>query len=51
MRGLAFTEALLHHPRRLLIRKAAFQIHLWAGLALAVYVIVIALSGSVAGLS
>ena len=38
---------LLYHPRKLWIRKACFQIHLWAGILLSIYVIAIALSGSV----
>lgn len=38
---------LLHHPRRLWIRKAIFQVHLWGGVFLALYLVVIALTGSV----
>lgn len=38
---------LLYHPRRLWLRRALFQIHLWAGVFLSVYLVVIALSGSV----
>lgn len=38
---------LLHHPRKLWIRRALFQIHLWVGVLLSLYVVVIALSGSV----
>lgn len=34
-------------PRTLWLRRAAFQIHLWLGLLLAIYVLVIALSGSI----
>ena len=37
----------LHHPRRLWIRKAIFQVHLWAGVLLTLYLVVIALTGSV----
>ena len=33
-------------PQRVLLRRALFQIHLWVGIALAVYAIVIGLSGS-----
>lgn len=36
----------LHTPRRTLARRAAFQIHLWAGLLLGLYTAVIGLSGS-----
>ena len=38
---------LLHHPRRIWLRKAIFQVHLWTGLLLALYLFVIALSGSI----
>jgi uncharacterized iron-regulated membrane protein len=36
----------LRRPKSLWLRKALFQIHLWAGIALGVYVLVISLSGS-----
>ena len=36
----------LHNPRKLFLRRALFQIHLWSGLFLSLYVIVIALTGS-----
>jgi len=42
-----FFQHLLHHPRRLWIRKAIFQVHLWGGVLLTLYLVVIALSGSV----
>jgi uncharacterized iron-regulated membrane protein len=38
---------LIHHPRRLFLRKALFQIHLWAGILLSLYLVVIALTGSI----
>jgi len=37
----------LRHPRQLFIRRANFQIHLWAGILLALYVAVVGLTGSV----
>jgi len=37
----------VHTPRKLWVRKALFQIHLWAGILVSVYVVVIALSGAV----
>ena len=40
-------DTVLHHPRRLWLRRALFQIHLWLGVLLALYVIVISLSGSI----
>ena len=36
----------LDHPRRLWVRRAIFQVHLWVGVLLAMYVVVIALTGS-----
>jgi uncharacterized iron-regulated membrane protein len=44
MDGLA---TFLHHPRKLWLRRALFQIHLWAGLLLTLYIVVIALTGSI----
>jgi uncharacterized iron-regulated membrane protein len=44
---VTFTSNLVHHPRQLQLRRAAFQIHLWGGLALALYLVVISLSGSI----
>lgn len=38
---------LLHHPRKFWIRRALFQVHLWLGALLSLYVVVIGLSGSV----
>jgi uncharacterized iron-regulated membrane protein len=40
-------HTILHHPRKLWLRRALFQIHLWIGVLLALYVIVIGLSGSI----
>jgi uncharacterized iron-regulated membrane protein len=40
-------DKILHHPRKLWMRRAFFQVHLWAGILLAVYVIVIGISGSI----
>ena len=44
---MALIHNMLHHPRRLWLRRALFQIHLWVGVLLAVYLIVISLSGAV----
>ncbi len=44
---MGFTNTLAYHPRRLLVRRVLLQMHLWAGLALALYLIAISLSGSV----
>lgn len=36
----------LHHPRKLWWRKALFQVHLWAGIGIGLYFLVIGLTGS-----
>jgi len=36
----------LHQPQRVWLRRAIFQIHLWTGVALALYVVVLSLTGS-----
>lgn len=37
----------VRHPRKVFLRRALFQIHLWAGVLLSVYIVVLALTGSV----
>lgn len=44
---MGFASNLVHHPRKLWLRRALFQIHLWLGVLLSLYVIVIGFSGSV----
>jgi uncharacterized iron-regulated membrane protein len=44
---MPFVYDLVHRPRKLWLRKALFQIHLWCGIALAAYMIVIALTGAI----
>src|SRR5215471_12936074 len=36
----------LHHPQKTWLRKAIFQIHLWSGVILGLYVVVACVSGS-----
>jgi len=38
---------LVHNPRKLWLRRALFQIHLWAGIFLSLYIVVIALTGAI----
>ena len=40
-------QTFLHAPQRLRLRRLCFQIHLWAGLLLSLYVVAIGISGSV----
>ena len=44
---MTFLQQAVHHPRKLWLRKAVFQVHLWAGLLLTLYIVVIALTGSI----
>ncbi len=37
---------MIHRPRRLLLRRVVFQIHLWLGVLLSLYLVLIALSGA-----
>jgi uncharacterized iron-regulated membrane protein len=40
-------ETVLHHPRKLWVRRALFQVHLWAGIVLALYAVIISMSGAI----
>ena len=42
-----FLNRLLYRPRRIWIRRISFQIHLWTGVVLALYMIVMGVTGSV----
>jgi uncharacterized iron-regulated membrane protein len=44
---MSLLRTLVHHPRKLWLRRALFQIHLWAGVLLSLYVVMIALTGSI----
>ena len=44
---MSFIDRLIRNPQGLWIRRALFQIHLWSGLGVGLYVVVISLSGSV----
>jgi uncharacterized iron-regulated membrane protein len=37
---------ILHQPQRVWLRRAIFQIHLWTGLALGLYIVVLSITGS-----
>lgn len=39
-------QSWLQHPQRLWLRRAIFQVHLWTGIALGLYVVVVCVSGS-----
>ena len=44
---MSFLHISLHHPRKLWLRKALFQVHLWVGVLLSLYLVVIALTGAI----
>jgi len=44
---MGFLSQCLHRPQRLWIRRFNFQVHLWAGIILALYVVVIGVTGSI----
>jgi uncharacterized iron-regulated membrane protein len=43
---MTFLSRLLRQPKKLLIRKIAFQIHLWIGIAIGLYIVVLSVTGS-----
>jgi uncharacterized iron-regulated membrane protein len=43
----SFVSNVIHNPRRLFLRRALFQIHLWSGIFLTIYVVIIAVTGSI----
>jgi uncharacterized iron-regulated membrane protein len=43
---MTFWARCLRQPRTVLLRKAAFQVHLWIGLAIGLYVVLLSLTGS-----
>jgi uncharacterized iron-regulated membrane protein len=44
--GMTFRERALRQPQTLWIRKAVFQIHLWTGIGVGLYIVVASVSGS-----
>ena len=44
---MSFFYRLLHQPRKLWLRRALFQIHLWMGVLLSLYIVMIAVTGSI----
>jgi uncharacterized iron-regulated membrane protein len=44
---MGFWEKWLRQPQSLWLRRATFQVHLWSGLALGVYVVVLSITGSI----
>jgi uncharacterized iron-regulated membrane protein len=43
---VSFRNNLIHHPRRLFLRRVVFQVHLWLGILLSLYLVLISLSGA-----
>jgi uncharacterized iron-regulated membrane protein len=44
---MTFFERLARRPQQLWVRQFNFQLHLWAGIILAAYLIVIGVTGSI----
>jgi len=44
---LTFLHNLVHSPRKLFLRRAVFQIHLWTGILMSLYIVIIALTGAI----
>ena len=44
---MGFWSRWLRQPQRVWLRRAAFQVHLWTGLAIGLYVVVLSVTGSV----
>lgn len=42
----SFWKACVHNPQTLWLRKAVFQVHLWIGIGLGLYVVMLSLTGS-----
>ncbi|HXA67714.1 MAG TPA: PepSY-associated TM helix domain-containing protein, partial [Bryobacteraceae bacterium] len=42
-----FLRQFVHRPQRLWVRQFNFQVHLWAGIILSLYMIVIGVSGAI----
>ncbi len=42
-----FFRKFVHRPQQVFLRKAMFQIHLWIGIFVAIYIVLIGLSGSI----
>lgn len=44
---MSLVRTFVHHPRKLWLRMALFQIHPWVGILLSLYIVTIALTGSI----
>ena len=44
---MAFWQGWLRQPQRVWLRRASFQIHLWIGLAIGLYIVMLSITGSV----
>ena len=44
---MTFLRQWVRHPHDFLLRRVMFQVHLWTGIGLGLYVLVICVSGSV----
>ena len=44
---MSLAQRWLRHPQSVWLRKALFQVHLWTGIALALYILIMSLTGTV----
>lgn len=44
---MSIREKLFNHPQQVFLRQALFQVHLWSGIILAIYMVAIGVSGSI----
>jgi uncharacterized iron-regulated membrane protein len=47
LHGVTLWQRWLRQPQRIWLRRAAFQIHLWIGLAIGLYIVMLSVTGSV----
>src|SRR5580658_2929926 len=44
---MTWWQQCIRHPRTVFLRKAIFQLHLWSGIGLGLYVLLISVTGSI----
>ena len=48
---MTFLQRYFHRPQQVAVRRLNFQVHLWVGIILTLYMIVIGVSGSISSVS
>src|SRR5436309_15513510 len=44
---MSYWQRWISHPQNVWLRKAVFQIHMWSGIAIGLYIIVVSVTGSI----